>query len=153
MNSKLEELARLMGWSASDVSKFVREISERMNLRQDSKDDQMSLDKCITDILKKLGVQLNMSGFKYVREAINQAIQNPRLLNCVTYELYPIVAEKFQTTSKSVERCIRHAILTSWGKGELETIERIFGTAIKNRPTNSEFIAAIADYLRLEKNL
>ncbi|MDI6602177.1 MAG: sporulation initiation factor Spo0A C-terminal domain-containing protein, partial [Thermoanaerobacteraceae bacterium] len=99
------------------------------------------------------GVPAHIKGYVYLRDAIMMVINNMDLLGAVTKELYPAIAKKYNTTSSRVERAIRHAIEVAWGRGKLETIDNIFGYTIQNdkgKPTNSEFIAMIADKLRLE---
>ena len=109
----------------------------------------------ITHIIHKVGVPAHIKGYHYLRSAILKAIFNSDILNSVTKELYPQVADDFNTTSPRVERAIRHAIEVAWNRGEEETIEELFGYTIESqrgKPTNSEFIAMIADNLRLENH-
>ncbi|MBQ4110508.1 MAG: sporulation transcription factor Spo0A [Clostridia bacterium] len=109
----------------------------------------------ITHIIHRVGVPAHIKGYHYLRSAILKAIFNSDILNSVTKELYPQVAEDFNTTSPRVERAIRHAIEVAWNRGEEETIEELFGYTIESqrgKPTNSEFIAMIADNLRLENH-
>ncbi|MPW25169.1 sporulation transcription factor Spo0A [Alkalibaculum sp. M08DMB] len=108
----------------------------------------------ITTILHEVGVPAHIKGYIYLREAIQMVIDNIELLGAVTKELYPNIAEKHNTTASRVERAIRHAIEVAWSRGRVETIDNIFGYTIDNhkgKPTNSEFVAMVADKLRLER--
>jgi len=108
----------------------------------------------VTNIIHEIGIPAHIKGYQYVRAAIIMSIEEPELINAVTKELYPAVAERYRTTPSRVERAIRHAIEVAWDRGDVETLQRFFGytvSNIKGKPTNSEFIAMIADYLRLRK--
>ena len=100
---------------------------------------------------------LHIKGYQYLREAIIIAVENMDVINAITKILYPQVAKTFQTTSSRVERAIRHAIEVAWERGDIETLQRFFGYTVSNakgKPTNSEFIALIADKLQLQiKNM
>ena len=111
-----------------------------------------NLDGEITDILHEVGVPAHIKGYLYLREAITMVYHNLDILGSITKVLYPDVAKKFNTTSSRVERAIRHAIEIAWVRGNVEAISEIFSYTIsynKSKPTNSEFIAMIADRLRL----
>jgi len=113
-----------------------------------------SLEAEITNIIHEIGVPAHIKGYLYLREAITMVIGNVELLSAVTKELYPSIAKKFNTTPSRVERAIRHAIEVAWSRGKIDTINNLFGYTVHNdkgKPTNSEFIAMIADKLRLEK--
>lgn len=106
----------------------------------------------ITKIIQEIGVPAHIKGYLYLREAITIVIDDMDYLGAVTKELYPAVAEKFNTTPSRVERAIRHAIEVAWNRGSIENIDRIFSYTVHNnkgKPTNSEFIALVADKLRL----
>lgn len=126
------------------------------NLKQDNikvKNTQLDLESKITKIIHEVGVPAHIKGYMYLREAIFMVVENIELLSAVTKELYPAIASKYNTTSSRVERAIRHAIEVAWNRGELDTINDLFGHTIRNskgKPTNSEFIAMVADKLRLE---
>lgn len=112
-----------------------------------------SLDEKISNIFITIGVPPNIKGFSYLREGIKLAVNDPSIINKVTKELYPKIAEKFATTSSKVERAIRHAIEVAWNRGRSDAISSIFGARVyigSERPTNSEFIALVADKLILE---
>ena len=110
----------------------------------------------ITNIIHEIGVPAHIKGYLYLREAIKMVIENVELLGAVTKELYPSIAKKFNTTPSRVERAIRHAIEVAWSRGKVDTINQLFGYTVHNtkgKPTNSEFIAMIADKLRLEHSM
>jgi len=101
-------------------------------------------------------VPAHIKGYKFLRDAITLVVNKPEYLNAVTKELYPTIALMNNTTPSRVERAIRHAIELAWNRGRIETLEALFGYTIKNdrgKPTNSEFIAIIADKLRLERKV
>lgn len=107
----------------------------------------------VTKMIQDLGVPANIKGYTYLRDAILIAIENPDAINSITKVLYPEVAKHNQTTSTRVERAIRHAIEVAWSRGNNETAVKIFGYTVnlaKGKPTNSEFIALIADRMRID---
>lgn len=107
----------------------------------------------VTNIIHDVGVPAHIKGHQYLRDAIVFAMKDNEMLNGITKVLYPAVAEKYHTTPSRVERAIRHAIEVAWGRGKIDTLQNVFGYTInmgKGKPTNSEFIAMIADKLRLE---
>ena len=115
--------------------------------------DQRQLDSTITSIIKEIGVPAHIKGYAYLREAIQMVYYDIELLGSVTKILYPEIAKKFGTTSSRVERAIRHAIEVAWNRGSYENISELFGYTVhhmKSKPTNSEFIAMIADKIRIE---
>lgn len=115
-------------------------------------DSTCDLEVMITEILHQIGVPAHIKGYHYLRTAILMTVQSPELINSVTKLLYPTVAKKYQTTSSRVERAIRHAIEVAWDRGDLDVLNAYFGYTIQNsrgKPTNSEFIAMIADKLCL----
>lgn len=112
-----------------------------------------NLEISITRILHELGMPSHIKGYQYIREGIMMVYSNPDLIGGITKELYPDIANKFDTTVSRVERAIRHAIEVSWNRGNWDLMEEIFGHSVdidKAKPTNSEFIVTIADKLRLE---
>lgn len=112
------------------------------------------LESVVTDIIHEIGVPAHIKGYQYLREAIIITINDMDVINAVTKVLYPTVAKKFGTTPSRVERAIRHAIEVAWDRGDIETLQRFFGytvSNIKGKPTNSEFIAMIADCLSLRR--
>lgn len=114
---------------------------------------EKNLEALVTNIIHEVGVPAHIKGYQYLREAIMMVVNDIDVINQITKSLYPQIAHKFSTTPSRVERAIRHAIEVAWGRGQQETVEKIFGytiSASKGKPTNSEFIAMIADKLRLE---
>lgn len=112
-----------------------------------------SLKNMVTDIIHEIGVPAHIKGYQYLREAILIAVDDMDVINAVTKVLYPEVARRFSTSPSRVERAIRHAIEVAWDRGDLETLQKFFGYTVSNtkgKPTNSEFIAMIADRLVLE---
>ncbi|MBQ2275183.1 MAG: sporulation transcription factor Spo0A [Lachnospiraceae bacterium] len=110
----------------------------------------------VTNIIREIGIPAHIKGYQYMREGIIMAINDMNMLNYITKLLYPTIAKKYKTTSSSVERAIRHAIEVAWNRGKIDVLEEMFGYTIsagKGKPTNSEFIALIADKLRLEYRL
>ncbi len=125
-------------------------ISRRADLPAASRE---SVELLVTSIIHEIGVPAHIKGYHYLREAIILAVNDIDIINAITKVLYPTVARKFQTTSSRVERAIRHAIETAWNRGDLDTLNKFFGYTVSNtkgKPTNSEFIAMIADKLNLE---
>ena len=112
-----------------------------------------SIEAMVTGIIHEIGVPAHIKGYQYLREAIIIAVGDMDVINAITKVLYPQVAKTFQTTPSRVERAIRHAIEVAWDRGDLDTLQRFFGYTVSNtkgKPTNSEFIALIADKLQLQ---
>ena len=112
-----------------------------------------SIEALVTGIIHEIGVPAHIKGYQYLREAIIIAVNDMDVINAITKVLYPQVAKTFQTTPSRVERAIRHAIEVAWDRGDLDTLQRFFGYTVSNtkgKPTNSEFIALIADKLQLQ---
>ncbi|WP_166239189.1 sporulation transcription factor Spo0A [Paenibacillus turpanensis] len=112
-----------------------------------------NLDANITSIIHEIGVPAHIKGYQYLRDAITMVYNNIELLGAITKSLYPAIAEKYRTTPSRVERAIRHAIEVAWTRGNIDSISHLFGYTInisKAKPTNSEFIAMVADKLRIE---
>ena len=110
------------------------------------------LEGMVTAIIHEIGVPAHIKGYQYLREAIILTVENMDVINAVTKVLYPEVAKRFGTTPSRVERAIRHAIEVAWDRGDIETLQKYFGYTVnsaKGKPTNSEFIAMIADRLQL----
>ena len=115
---------------------------------------EVSLESTVTAIIHEIGVPAHIKGYQYLREAILIAVADMEVINAVTKILYPEVAKRFGTTASRVERAIRHAIEVAWDRGDLETLQKYFGYTVSNakgKPTNSEFIAMIADRLQLQR--
>ena len=131
-----------------------REIkAQYIDISPENKKNEENLEALVTNIIHEVGVPAHIKGYQYLREAIIMVVNNIDIINQITKQLYPDIAQKYGTTPSRVERAIRHAIEVAWGRGQTETVESIFGytvSASKGKPTNSEFIAMIADKLRLE---
>lgn len=113
----------------------------------------ITLEEKISEIFISIGIPPHIKGYGYLREGIKMMIERPYVINSVTKELYPSIAKKFSTTASKVERAIRHAIEVAWNRGRIDAINAIFGARIylgTEKPTNSEFIALVADKLILE---
>lgn len=124
-----------------------------IKLYQGDIDSGPSLEANITHIIHEIGVPPHIKGYRYLREAITMAYANIEIMGFVTKDLYPGIAKKFKTTPSRVERAIRHAIEVAWTRGNIDSISQLFGYTInisKSKPTNSEFIAMVADKLRIE---
>lgn len=133
---------------------ITREPKQKyIELSEDEGKKEENLEALVTNIIHEVGVPAHIKGYQYLREAIMMVVNDIDVINQITKSLYPKIAFKFGTTPSRVERAIRHAIEVAWGRGQQEAVESIFGytiSAAKGKPTNSEFIAMIADKLRLE---
>jgi len=115
-----------------------------------------NLEAVVTEVIHEIGVPAHIKGYQYLREAIILTINDMDIINSVTKILYPTVAKRFNTTPSRVERAIRHAIEVAWDRGDIETLQKFFGYTVSNvkgKPTNSEFIAMIADCLSLRRKV
>jgi len=113
-----------------------------------------SLESMVTEIIHEIGIPAHIKGYQYLREAIILTVNDMDIINAVTKSLYPAVARRFGTTPSRVERAIRHAIEVAWDRGDIEVLQKYFGytvSGIRGKPTNSEFVAMIADLLNLER--
>ena len=147
----MKRINQLAGVEESKDSKIQY---ARAVLTNNEEDDVKSLEIDITNIIHEIGVPAHIKGYHYLRDAIIMAVEDIDLLGAITKELYPAIAKANNTTPSRVERAIRHAIEVAWNRGKLETINSLFGYTVQNdkgKPTNSEFIAIIADKLRLER--
>ncbi len=143
-----------------DLISLRAHIETLMKLRSGDKissyeklSDLPDMEAQVTKIIHQIGVPAHIKGYQYLRSAILMAIDDEEIINSVTKILYPSVAKKYQTTTSRVERAIRHAIEVAWDRGDVDTLNSYFGYTIQNsrgKPTNSEFIAMIADNLRLK---
>ncbi len=145
------------------IVKVIRDVNARFDSPETPKTltsvqtqqsvKEFDLESEITNMLHEMGVPAHIKGYLYLRESINMVYNDIELLGSITKVLYPDVAKKYKTTASRVERAIRHAIEVAWNRGNIEAISNIFGYTVsvtKSKPTNSEFIAMIADKLRLE---
>lgn len=124
-----------------------------IELSESESKKEENLEALVTNIIHEVGVPAHIKGYQYLREAIMMVVNDIDVINQITKSLYPKIAIKYGTTPSRVERAIRHAIEVAWGRGQQDAVESIFGytiSAAKGKPTNSEFIAMIADKLRLE---
>ncbi len=130
---------------ADESSSPVRETVERKRAS--------SIDERISNIFISIGIPPHIKGYNYLREGIKMAVNDPHVINNVTKGLYPVIGEKFDTSASKVERAIRHAIEVAWNRGRIDAVNAIFGARVyigSEKPTNSEFIALVADKLILE---
>lgn len=152
MKSLIERVRDLM---SPDNSTII--VSNRYSSKDNVLDTRRlntSLEVRVTNAIHDVGVPAHIKGYQYVREAIMMTVKNEDVINAVTKVLYPNLSHMFDTTPSRVERAIRHAIEVAWNRGQIEVHDKIFGYTVnsnKGKPTNSEFIAMIADKLRLEE--
>ena len=114
---------------------------------------KVDLEALVTNMIHEIGVPAHIKGYQYLREAIIMSVEDTSVLSSITKILYPTIAKSFSTTPSRVERAIRHATEVAWSRGKMETLDGLFGYTIntgKGKPTNSEFIALIADKIRLQ---
>ncbi len=138
----------------SSVLERVRQLAGGCAVRKEASMGQESLERQVTAIIHEIGVPAHIKGYQYLREAITLTVEDMEVINAVTKVLYPAVARRFNTTASRVERAIRHAIEVAWDRGDLETLQKYFGYTVSNakgKPTNSEFIAMIADRISLQR--
>ncbi len=134
--------------------KHINDDAAPVRVMHDAEDEEMGLKAMVTELLHEIGIPAHIKGYHYLRDSIIMSIEESDVLNAVTKILYPAVAKKYQTTSSRVERAIRHAIEVAWSRGKLDTLEELFGYTVSNgkgKPTNSEFIALVADTIRLKQ--
>ena len=115
-----------------------------------------NLEMDVTQIIHEIGVPAHIKGYQYLRDAIMMSVDDGEMLNSITKILYPSIAKQHKTTPSRVERAIRHAIEVAWTRGKVDTIDELFGYTVSNgkgKPTNSEFVALIADKIRLEQKM
>lgn len=135
-------------FEAEMLTSIIKSVCRLPNLKSCADTEIM-----VTEVIQQLGVPAHIKGYHYLRTAILSAIENNKLMECVTKLLYPCVAQKYDTTSSRVERAIRHAIEIAWDRGNTEVLSSFFGYSIdtyRGRPTNSEFIALVTDKIRLK---
>lgn len=145
-------------FNTQDVETKRRSVSTQVVEREAAATSRgpIDLETEITSIIHEIGVPAHIKGYMYLREAITMVVNDMELLSAVTKELYPSIAKKYNTTASRVERDIRHAIEVAWGRGQVDAINKLFGYTVHNekgKPTNSEFIAIIADKLRLKNKV
>ncbi len=149
---------RYMMQKPIDLSALVEHLEELrggevLRAPAQRRPDKLNIESMVTNIIHEIGVPAHIKGYQYLREAIIIAVNDMDVINAITKVLYPQVAKTFNTTPSRVERAIRHAIEVAWDRGDLDTLQRFFGYTVSNtkgKPTNSEFIALIADKLQLQ---
>lgn len=150
----MENLANHIRQVSGKTSMVSRKISSNTpSYRSQPEQKPRNLDASITSIIHEIGVPAHIKGYLYLREAISMVYNDIELLGSITKVLYPDIAKKYNTTASRVERAIRHAIEVAWSRGNIDSISSLFGYTVsmtKAKPTNSEFIAMVADKLRLE---
>ena len=152
----IKRIKELKNVKPEEISRVIpgREIkSSYITIPKNTRKREESLEALVTNLIHEVGVPAHIKGYQYLREAIIMVVNDIDIINQITKQLYPEIAEKYGTTPSRVERAIRHAIEVAWGRGQPDVVESIFGytvSATKGKPTNSEFIAMIADKLRLE---
>ncbi len=143
-----DEIIRAKNTKTKDVLHIRRE--------DDGKIRENELEMTVTEIIHEIGVPAHIKGYQYLRSSIIMAVTDMDILNSITKQLYPSIAKLYDTTSSRVERAIRHAIEVAWGRGKTDTIDELFGYSLsqgRQKPTNSEFIALIADKIRLDSKM
>lgn len=131
-------------------------LSQPIDLSKTNANNEVNVQTKVTQIMRDVGIPAHIKGYQYIRDAIIMAINDTEIISAVTKRLYPELAKNHNTTPSRVERAIRHAIEVAWNRGKVETINRLFGYTIntrKGKPTNSEFIAMVADTLRLSEKI
>ena len=139
-----------------ELTSLLDQMRRAVNEGEESEDESQALEREVTAVIHEVGVPAHIKGYQYVREAIVIAVLDMDVINAVTNVLYPEVARRYSTTPSRVERAVRHAIEVAWDRGDLETLQRYFGYTVSNtkgKPTNSEFIAMIADRIRLQRKI
>lgn len=142
---KSEALGLVGEYQTAELQKAESDAAQR--------EQSYNLELRVTAVLQELGVPAHIKGYYYLRSAVMRAVRDPGLIDAITKELYPELAKEFNTTPSRVERAMRHAIEVAWDRGDIEVTQKWFGytvSNIKGKPTNSEFVALIADKLRLE---
>lgn len=140
-----DEIIRTKNSKAKDV--------QRIRTDDNNKIKENELELTVTEIIHEIGVPAHIKGYQYLRSSIIMAVVDMDILNSITKQLYPSIAKQYDTTSSRVERAIRHAIEVAWGRGKTDTIDELFGYSLskgRQKPTNSEFVALIADKIRLD---
>ena len=141
--------AEIVGERVAEVmSPDVAPVREKFERRRAG-----SLDERISNIFISIGIPPHIKGYTYLREGIKMAVNDPQVINNVTKGLYPVIGEKYASSASKVERAIRHAIEVAWNRGRIDAVNAIFGARVyigSEKPTNSEFIALVADKLILE---
>lgn len=144
----------LKPFDMSALEKRILDVVSPVGEESEIKDNKIEV--AISKLLHSLGIPSHIRGYQYIRESIYMMYQNPDMIGGITKSIYPEIAIRFDTTASRVERAIRHAIEVSWARGDYDLMEELFGHSVdydRSKPTNSEFIATLADNLRLNKQL
>lgn len=139
--------------TTSSAGKEISNVKEEKPVAQVEQSKNKQLEEKITNIFITVGIPAHIKGYYFLREAIKMAIDNPEVINSITKQLYPSIAERFSTSASKVERAIRHAIEVAWNRGKIENINSVFGVKVyssNEKPTNGEFIALVADKMLIE---
>lgn len=155
MDSLLHKIRQCKNESLNEKLYFqgAHHSSTKEEQRRLEQSDKVSLEIIVTNIIHEIGVPAHIKGYQYLRDSIIMAVHDMEILDSITKQLYPAIALRNHTTASRVERAIRHAIEVAWSRGRMETIDSLFGYTVnagKGKPTNSEFIALIADKIKLE---
>ena len=140
----------LKPFDISALEKRILSIAGKNGKNNEKKNSNVEVE--ISKLLHSLGIPSHIRGYQYIRESVYIMYQNPDMIGGITKCIYPEIANRFETTASRVERAIRHAIEVSWTRGDYEMMEELFGHSVdydRSKPTNSEFIATLADSLRL----
>lgn len=157
MRELLEAQRRLIMQQVELIDRMLKNPSQSVQSATEVVMPQIKegeLKNVVTDYIHQIGVPAHIKGYQYLREAIIMSVEDQEMLNSITKILYPTIAKKYQTTPSRVERAIRHGIEVAWSRGKMETLDAIFGYTIdiaKGKPTNSEFIALIADKILMDR--
>ncbi|MCH5252506.1 MAG: sporulation transcription factor Spo0A [Lachnospiraceae bacterium] len=146
-------LSRVQHFKPGARTRFIMAPEERIRSDQTAR---YNLESDVTNIIHEIGVPAHIKGYQYLRDAIMMSVDDSEMLNSITKILYPSIAKQHNTTPSRVERAIRHAIEVAWSRGKVDTIDELFGYTVHNgkgKPTNSEFVALIADKIRLEQKM
>lgn len=141
-------------YQLSSVGTYMNEVQRIRNYAsQEAESIMPDIETQVTELILQIGIPAHIKGYHFVRSAIIMAVESPDTINAITKIVYPTIAKEYQTSSSRVERAIRHAIEVAWDRGDVDTLNSIFGYSInssKGKPTNSEFIAMLSDKLRLK---
>lgn len=148
-------LSRVKQTRAGSKTKLI-EADRKSTYKNKVEHTERNLELDVTNIIHEIGVPAHIKGYQYLRDAIMMSVNDGEMLNSITKLLYPTIAKQHKTTPSRVERAIRHAIEVAWSRGKMDTIDELFGYTVSNgkgKPTNSEFVALIADKIRIEYKL
>lgn len=148
-NSLVETLEERLGVPLSTLAELLQQLPVPDSPKKNQEKTPMQE---LSKLLHEMGIPAHILGYKYLRTCILEAMEHPDLMDSVTQKLYPTIAAKFDTTARKLERGIRHAIEVAWGRGNMDTIQEVFGYTVspsKGKPTNSEFIFMMVEYLQM----